>query len=105
MVWLYDEVDFAKTYSMNTENCQGVAEALRPSCERAGVAAGLLSSDDEQVLMCVNFRQYVNLKEIAIDARGPSCPRVLRAFANREVTDFDQAEEEPASKEWTLQAR
>lgn len=102
MMWLYDEVDFTKTHSLNTLRNMGVTEALRPSCERENPSEGLVSDADQQVLLCIHFKQLVNLKEIAISARGAACPRVVRAFANREVADFDDAEQDQPTKEWTL---
>jgi len=52
----------------------------------------LESSDDDQVLLCISFKQLVSIKSIGIISMGTNSPKVIKMFADRSMADFDEAE-------------
>eukprot|EP00287_Rhodomonas_sp_CCMP768_P002551 CAMPEP_0196722370 /NCGR_PEP_ID=MMETSP1091-20130531/4743_1 /TAXON_ID=302021 /ORGANISM="Rhodomonas sp., Strain CCMP768" /LENGTH=240 /DNA_ID=CAMNT_0042064051 /DNA_START=187 /DNA_END=909 /DNA_ORIENTATION=- len=100
--WLFDTVDMDRVACFNTEQGHGVVEALRAHCERDDPSKWLESSDDDQVLMCIAFKEHVNIKALTLRGRGATAARVVRAFVNRAIDNFEEAEEAEADCEWAV---
>jgi len=95
--WLHDAICMEKTASFNTEQDHGAEEVLRPFCEREDISKYLESSDDDQVLLCISFKELVSLRSVGIVCMGPNSPKTIRIFANQAIADFDEAETSEAS--------
>eukprot|EP00802_Teleaulax_amphioxeia_P018409 Tamp_18602.p1 GENE.Tamp_18602~~Tamp_18602.p1 ORF type:complete len:289 (-),score=44.28 Tamp_18602:161-1027(-) len=114
---LYDVINTAGCYSLNTEPDHDVKAVLRPQCETHDPSRTLLSSDDDQVLIFIAFSELVNLKTICFTGLGETRVKEMRAYASgtqhRPITDFDDAERaqphavfkiEPDAKEALVEA-
>mmetsp|Transcript_10110 Transcript_10110/g.24010 ORF Transcript_10110/g.24010 Transcript_10110/m.24010 type:complete len:258 (+) Transcript_10110:225-998(+) len=97
---LLDCVDMGRIACFNTEQGHGLAEVLRPQCEKDDPSKWLESSDDDQVLMCISFTEHVNLKSLTLTGRGETAPRVVKIFVNKAIDDFEEAERSEPEAEW-----
>ena len=102
--WLYDEINFNKSYSLNTEKDHGIHEVLRPACQKDDDRRYLKTSDDAQALLIVTFNQLVNIASISFTngLRPDSRVKELRVFGrvDKEILDFEDAEATEAHITW-----
>lgn len=72
------------------------ADALQRVLAETG---GVLTSDcDEQLLVCVSFKQPVKLHSVQLSGPGAAAPSELLLFVNRSSMGFDDAETEPPAQ-------
>jgi hypothetical protein len=102
--WLYDEINFNKSYSLNTEKDHGIHEVLRPACQKDDNRRYLKTSDDAQALLIVTFNQLVNIASISFTngLHPDSRVKELRVFGrvDKEILDFEDAEATEAHITW-----
>jgi hypothetical protein len=54
--WLHDVIEHNKVASFNTKSGHEASQALRPFCELGDSSRWMESEDDDQILICVEFK-------------------------------------------------
>ncbi|KAG0320283.1 PITH domain-containing protein 1 [Dissophora globulifera] len=100
---LYQKIDHDNVVCLNEAEADSGKSVLKPWHEKMDDTKFVESDADEQLILRIPFTGLVKLKSISIRAEpGESAPRKMKAFANKDDLDFDNADSTAATQEWDL---